>query len=382
MQTYLVGGAVRDRLLDLPVLERDWVVVGATAAELIALGYQQVGKDFPVFLHPQSKEEYALARTERKVSEGHTGFTVHAAPGVTLEEDLIRRDLTINAIAEDPDGRLIDPYGGLKDIQERRLQHISAAFSEDPLRVLRVARFATKLKPLGFTISASTSALMSVIAESGELSLLSKERVWQETRKALSCPQAHVYFQVLLDHDALSQLAAALALGLENQRHKLTLLPQLADAEMRFSASVLLACQQTQGFDLARGEAILSCFATPKALQQETQLMLKHWSACEQFFSQTAAENLRLLAALDVFRRNDRCLHILESMCCIAALLTATEATNALQERLRAICKIAYDISLVRLPAAEQQRLQGREIGLALEKARCAALEQGMKQAK
>ena len=260
MQTYLVGGAVRDRLLDLPVLERDWVVVGATAAELIALGYQQVGKDFPVFLHPLSKEEYTLARTERKVSQGHTGFTVHAAPEVTLEEDLIRRDLTINAIAEDADGNLIDPYGGLKDIQQRRLQHISAAFAEDPLRVLRVARFTTKLNPLGFSISPSTSALMCSIAESGELGLLSRERVWQETRKALSCPQAQIYFQVLLEHKALNQLAPELALGLEKQCTALTQLAQLPNADIRFSASVLLACREEQGFNFERCETILSYF--------------------------------------------------------------------------------------------------------------------------
>lgn len=379
MQTYLVGGAVRDRLLDLPVLERDWVVVGASAAELIALGYQQVGKDFPVFLHPQSKEEYALARTERKVSQGHTGFTVHAAPEVTLEEDLIRRDLTINAIAEDADGNLIDPYGGLKDIQERKLQHISAAFSEDPLRVLRVARFATKLNPLGFSISSSTSALMCTIADSGELGLLSKERVWQETRKALSCPQAQVYFQVLLDHKALSQLAPAFAPALEKQRDRLALLPQLATADLRFSASVLLACQQDQGFDLTHCETILSYFATPKALQQETLLMARHWTACDHFFSRSAAENLKLLSALDVFRRGDRCQQILQAMRLIAALLAPPESVSVLQERLRAISQIAHDIRLVRLPVAEQERLHGKEIGDALEKARSAALEQHMK---
>jgi len=382
MQTYLVGGAVRDRLLDLPVLERDWVVVGATAAELIALGYQQVGKDFPVFLHPQSKEEYALARTERKVSQGHTGFTVHAAPEVTLEEDLIRRDLTINAIAEDADGNLIDPYGGLKDIQQRRLQHISAAFAEDPLRVLRVARFTTKLNPLGFSISPSTSALMCSIAESGELGLLSRERVWQETRKALSCPQAQIYFQVLLEHKALNQLAPELALGLEKQCTALTQLAQLPNADIRFSASVLLACREEQGFNFERCETILSYFATPKALQQETLLMAKYWIACEHFFSHSSAENLKMLSALDVFRRSARCQHILDSMRLIAAMLAAPESVDVMQQRLHDISKIAHDISLVRLPKAEQERLHGKEIGDALEKARCHALEQGMNKAK
>ena len=382
MQTYLVGGAVRDRLLDLPVLERDWVVVGASAAELIALGYQQVGKDFPVFLHPQSKEEYALARTDRKVSQGHTGFTVHAAPNVTLEQDLIRRDLTINAIAEDADGHLIDPYGGLQDIQERKLQHISAAFAEDPLRVLRVARFATKLHPLGFRISPSTSALMCTIAESGELALLSKERVWRETWKALSYPHAQVYFQVLLEHEALTKLAPEFALGLTNNSDKLALLAQLPNAEVRFSACVLLACKQEQGFDLTRCETILSYFATPKALQQETALMAKHWLGCEHFFSHSGAENLKLLSALDVFRRSQRCQDILQQMRLIAPLLTTSESTNVIQQQLNAISDIAQEISLVRLAPAEQDRLHGKEIGDALEKARYLSLERSMNKVK
>src|SRR5579862_793964 len=152
MKTYLVGGAVRDRLLGLPVKEKDWVVVGATPQELLALGYQSVGKDFPVFLHPETKEEYALARTERKTGKGYHGFEFFAAPGVTLEDDLRRRDLTVNAIAEGPDGRLIDPYGGEKDLRARILRHVSPAFSEDPVRVLRAARFAASFAPFGFKL--------------------------------------------------------------------------------------------------------------------------------------------------------------------------------------------------------------------------------------
>ena len=179
MQKYLVGGAVRDRLLSLPVHEQDWVVVGSTPQEMLSLGYRQVGKDFPVFLHPQSAEEYALARTERKSGKGHQGFQVFSTPDISLEEDLLRRDLTINAIAEDEHGNLTDPYGGLDDIKNRILRHISPAFSEDPLRVLRVARFAARFWHLGFTIDANTLALMSSISHSGELERLSKERVWR-----------------------------------------------------------------------------------------------------------------------------------------------------------------------------------------------------------
>jgi tRNA nucleotidyltransferase (CCA-adding enzyme) len=179
MKTYLVGGAVRDRLLGLSVKERDWVVVGASPAELTALGYKPVGKDFPVFLHPDTNEEHALARTERKTGHGYHGFEFMSAPGVTLEEDLKRRDLTINALAEDADGKLIDPYAGEKDLKAKRLRHVSPAFSEDPVRVLRVARFAARFAPLGFTVAPETLALMRDMSDDGEVDHLVPERVWQ-----------------------------------------------------------------------------------------------------------------------------------------------------------------------------------------------------------
>ncbi|ATA20587.1 tRNA nucleotidyltransferase (CCA-adding enzyme) [Gibbsiella quercinecans] len=206
MQIYLVGGAVRDSLLKLSVVDRDWVVVGATPAQLLALGYQQVGKDFPVFLNPQTHEEYALARTERKSGQGYTGFTCYAAPDVTLEEDLQRRDLTINAIAQAPEGELIDPYGGVQDLNARVLRHVSDAFSEDPLRVLRVARFAARFAHLGFTLAPETAALMRSMADGGELSALPAERVWKETEKALQSQSPQVYFQVLRACGALQVL--------------------------------------------------------------------------------------------------------------------------------------------------------------------------------
>nr|WP_193569102.1 multifunctional CCA addition/repair protein [Serratia fonticola] len=202
----MVGGAVRDTLLNLPVVDHDWVVVGATPADLLALGYQQVGKDFPVFLNPQTHEEYALARTERKSGQGYTGFTCYAAPDVTLEEDLLRRDLTINAMARGDDGVLVDPYNGKADLDARLLRHVSDAFGEDPLRVLRVARFAARFASLGFTVAPETSALMQQMAESGELASLTAERVWKETEKALQSQSPQVYFQVLRDCGALKVL--------------------------------------------------------------------------------------------------------------------------------------------------------------------------------
>ncbi len=204
MQIYLVGGAVRDQLLQLPVYDRDWVVVGSSPQAMLAAGFQAVGKDFPVFLHPNSKEEHALARTERKTGVGYTGFACHYAPDVTLEDDLLRRDLTINAMAQDNYGQLIDPYGGQRDLAAKVLRHVSPAFVEDPLRVLRVARFAAKLHHLGFTVAEETMQLMVKIAQSGELQHLTAERVWQEWHKSLSTHHPEVFLQVLRDCDALA----------------------------------------------------------------------------------------------------------------------------------------------------------------------------------
>lgn len=185
MKRYLVGGAVRDALLGLQAKEQDWVVVGASPEEMVAAGYRPVGKDFPVFLHPETKEEHALARTERKSGRGYHGFTFHTGPEVTLEEDLIRRDLTINAIARDADGRLVDPYGGQRDLQARVLRHVSPAFAEDPLRVLRLARFAARFAPLGFSVAPETLALCRRLVNEGEIDHLVAERVWKETERAL-----------------------------------------------------------------------------------------------------------------------------------------------------------------------------------------------------
>ncbi|MFO1408057.1 MAG: multifunctional CCA addition/repair protein [Steroidobacteraceae bacterium] len=206
MKIFLVGGAVRDRLLGLVPTERDWVVVGGTPADLSALGYRPVGKDFPVFLHPATGEQYALARTERKTGPGYYGFETRFSPDVTLEDDLARRDLTVNAMAEDGDGRLVDPYGGRRDLEARVLRHVSPAFVEDPLRVLRVARFAARYARLGFTVAGETMDLMSRIAGSGELSALAPERVWAETGRALGEPTPAVYFEVLRRCGALAAL--------------------------------------------------------------------------------------------------------------------------------------------------------------------------------
>lgn len=206
MDIYLVGGAVRDQLLGLDVKDRDFLVVGATAEQLATQGFQQVGADFPVFLHPETKEEYALARQERKNGNGYNGFICDFSPKVTLEQDLIRRDLTINAIAKDQQGKLHDPYGGVADLENRILRHISPAFAEDPLRVLRVARFAARFHPFGFKIAEETVNLMQKMTACGELTHLTAERVWLETEKAFTTPAPHIYFEILREVGALQVL--------------------------------------------------------------------------------------------------------------------------------------------------------------------------------
>lgn len=206
LTVYLVGGAVRDALLGRTVTERDYVVVGATPADLLQRGFLQVGKDFPVFLHPHTKAEYALARTERKSAPGYHGFVVHAAPEITLEQDLQRRDLTINALAQDANGTIIDPYGGQADLAARQLRHISPAFAEDPVRILRVARFAARFAPLGFQIAPATRELMQAMVNAGEVDALVPERVWQELAKALRETQPSLFFTTLRDCGALARL--------------------------------------------------------------------------------------------------------------------------------------------------------------------------------
>lgn len=220
MQTYLVGGALRDELLGLPVTERDYVVVGATPEEMESQGYRAVGKDFPVFLHPDTNEDYALARTERKVSRGHRGFVCHASPEVTLTDDLLRRDLTINAIARDEAGAMIDPYGGLADLKARSLRHVSAAFAEDPLRVLRLARFKAKLHHLGFEVASSTRALAGEMVAAGMLDELPAERILGELDKALGTPSPAEFFLFLSEAGAHAQLWPEIALAWVQQLAK------------------------------------------------------------------------------------------------------------------------------------------------------------------
>lgn len=206
MKIYLVGGAVRDKLLGRPVMEQDWVVVGASPKDLQAQGFTPVGKDFPVFLHPHTKEEYALARTERKTGQGYAGFSFYCGEEVTLEEDLIRRDLTINAMAEDEQGCIIDPYGGQQDLQQKLLRHVSPAFTEDPVRILRIARFAARYHHYGFRVADETIALMQSMVSNGEVDHLVAERIWKETERALAEPNPEIFIEVLRACHALEKI--------------------------------------------------------------------------------------------------------------------------------------------------------------------------------
>ncbi|WP_312325592.1 multifunctional CCA addition/repair protein [Acinetobacter sp.] len=334
MQVYLVGGAVRDHLLGHPYHEKDYVVVGATPAQMLDLGYQPVGKDFPVFLHPQTKEEYALARTERKSGTGYHGFEFHTDVSVTLEQDLIRRDLTINAMAMDDAGQVYDPYGGQQDLENRILRHVSDAFVEDPLRVLRIARFAARYTSAGFVIADETLALMQRLTETGELNALTPERVWKETSRALSERHADVYFEVLRQCGALKvlfpEIDALYGIPQRPEYH-----PEI-DCGIHTMMSLQQACRQNYSLDVRfavlvhdLGKALTPVEELPRHIMHEErgikpvnelcdrlkvptytkQLALavcKEHLKCHQAFNLKPGTLWRLLQRLDVLRRPER----------------------------------------------------------------------------
>ncbi|WP_347019725.1 multifunctional CCA addition/repair protein [Acinetobacter calcoaceticus] len=334
MQVYLVGGAVRDSLLGHPYQEKDYVVVGATPEHMLAQGFQPVGKDFPVFLHPKTKEEYALARTERKSGKGYHGFQFFTDTTVSLEEDLIRRDLTINAIAMDQDGKIYDPYGGQTDLENKTLRHVSEAFAEDPLRVLRVARFAARYSSYGFHIASETLQLMQTMAESGELDALTPERVWKETSRALLEDHADIYFQTLRDCGALKHLFPEIdALFGVPQRPEYH--PEV-DCGIHTLMSLQQACKSNYSLDVRfavlvhdLGKALTPVNELPRHIMHEErgvkpvtelcerlkvptqtrQLALsvcKEHLKCHQIMSLKPGTVWRLLQRLDVLRRPER----------------------------------------------------------------------------
>lgn len=334
MEIYLVGGAVRDKLLGLPPQDHDWVVVGATPEQMLEQGYRPVGKDFPVFLHPETGEEYALARTERKTAPGYHGFEFHAAPEVTLEEDLRRRDLTINAMAEDAEGRLIDPFGGREDLEQGRLRHVSPAFSEDPVRILRIARYAARYAQWGFRVAHTTHTLMQRMVEAGEVDALVPERVWQETVRALGEQSPARFFEVLRNCGALGRIFPELErlFGVPQPHqhhpevdtgvHTLLVLEQAAhltpDTRVRFAALVhdlgkgttpeqewpRHHAHEQRGVELV--ETLCQRLRVPRDYREIALLVTRYHGLYHRAAELRAATLLDTLEALDAFRRPER----------------------------------------------------------------------------
>ena len=402
MQIYMVGGAVRDALLGLPVQDRDWVVVGATPEALAAQGYVPVGKDFPVFLHPASREEYALARTERKTAQGYRGFAVHAAPDVTLEEDLARRDLTINAIAQGDDGVLTDPYGGQRDIAARVLRHVTDAFTEDPVRILRVARFAARFPD--FSIAPDTMALMQRMVTDGEVDALVPERVWQELARGLMAQQPSRMFEVLRECGALHKLLPEVA--------RLWGVPQRAEyhpevdtgvhlmmvldmaAQLQAPIEVRFACL---GHDLGKGttpqaewprhigheersarllKALCLRLRVPNDCSELAEVVAREHGNIHRSGEFGAAALVRLLERCDAFRKPERFADILLACECDArGRLGLNEQPYPQRQRLLGALTAAQSVNTAEVAAAaEAQGLSGAAIGQAVHTARTLAL--------
>ena len=353
MQIYLVGGAVRDELLGLPVTDRDWVVVGATPEAMLAAGFRPVGRDFPVFLHPQTQEEYALARTERKQGRGYTGFVVHASPEVTLEQDLLRRDLSINAMAKDAQGRLIDPYGGQQAIRDRRLSAVSPAFAEDPLRILRTARFAARFHGLDFQVDADTLDLMRQMVKAGELQDLARERVLQELCRALQSDHPQVFIDCLDQVQATGELWPAWSDWLAT--HPLQAFDG-TDWGERLALN-LVHCPQ------AELTAICQAFGLPNAAARLIHSVVE-LADHPGLQAQDAEAVMALLQALDAWRQPEPALRALACLARVSTIPSVqwwSELIAALKQQ--------------RLPDSVMRSLEGPAIGAALQQQRTRWLE-------
>ena len=400
MRVYLVGGAVRDRLLGLLVRERDWVVVGATPQELERAGYQSVGREFPVFLHPQTHEEYALARLERKVAPGYRGFTTQFSPDVTLEEDLRRRDLTINAMAESDRGELIDPYGGQADLAARLLRHVSPAFAEDPVRVLRVARFAARFAPLGFRVAPETLELMRRMTTDGEVSALVPERVWQETERALAETRPQVFFETLRACGALGvifpEIAALYGVPQPPRWH-----PEIdtgvhvmlavgvaatlgASGAVRFAALTHdLGKARTprerwpshhghEEAGVALIEALCARLRVPNAHRELAILTARYHSLVHRAFELKPATVLDLLENCDALRRPERFAELM--LACEADARGRTGREHEPYPQAAYLKQALAAVAAVALTEQERAGLEGRAIGEKLRRQRLAAV--------
>lgn len=406
MKTYLVGGAVRDQLLNIASKDQDWVVVGASPAEMLALGYSQVGADFPVFLHPKTQQEYALARTERKSGKGYQGFEVQFSKDVTLEEDLIRRDLTINAMAQAEDGSIIDPYNGQQDLTNKILRHVSEAFSEDPLRVLRVARFAARFAHLGFTIAAETLSLMQKISDSGELSHLTPERVWVETQRALTEQSPWVYFETLRACGALAICFTELdnLFGIPQPEkhhpeidcgiHSLLSLKQAcllsSDTEVRFAAlmhDLGKACTPAEkwpqhiaheSLGLKPIKALCTRLKVPNDHRELALKACEYHTHIHRALELKAATIWKVFRKTDALRKADRFSQLLNVCIADAQGRTGFESTPYPQATYMA--QMLTAAKSIDIPAVMSQGFEGAQLGQAIESARINAIEQAKQQ--
>jgi tRNA nucleotidyltransferase (CCA-adding enzyme) len=402
MKTYLVGGAVRDKLLGYPHSENDWVVVGAHPEELEARGFTPVGRDFPVFLHPDTREEYALARTERKTGKGYGGFTFYCGGEVTLEQDLYRRDLTINAMAEDEGGAIIDPYCGQQDLQQKILRHVSPAFVEDPVRILRVARFAARYHHLGFRVAGETLALMRTMVDNGEVDHLVAERIWKETERALGERSPDIFIRVLRDCGALARIFPELdALfgvpqtavhhpEIDTGIHCLMVLQQAArlspDTRVRFAALIhdlgkglTPESQWPRHIDHERRSLPLvrqlcERIAAPRDYRELGLIAAEYHTHCHRALELKATTLLKLLQQTDAFRRPERFEQFL--LCCEADARGRTgfeERAYPQADYLRRSLTLCQEVDI---PALVAQGFKGKEFGDELDRLRLQQLKQ------
>jgi tRNA nucleotidyltransferase (CCA-adding enzyme) len=359
LQIYLVGGAVRDQLLGLPIHERDWVVVGSSAEEMLRLGYQPVGKDFPVFLHPESKEEYALARTERKYAKGYQGFQFHADPSVTLEEDLKRRDLTINAIAQTEDGQLIDPYGGKKDIENRCFRHVSEAFGEDPVRILRLARFSARFTD--FETHPDTIKLMQAMVVAGEVDALVAERVWKECQRALGYAMPTRFFDQLQAAQALESLFPCGDRFAKNQRALQRACEFSTRCHVRWAA---WNATKTE----AEGKACSEKYRIPSTYKELSSLVIKHGASYLRLEKETDAEAiLHLLIQIGALRDTEKLVDF-QQVC-------SAIATQAITDWNQRLLEITHALLSINTQAFQDAGLAGQDFAHALKEKRLTTIQ-------
>ncbi|MDH5353480.1 MAG: multifunctional CCA addition/repair protein [Gammaproteobacteria bacterium] len=401
MKTYRVGGCVRDHLLNLPSSDVDWVVTGATVDQMLELGYKAIGKDFPVFLHPDSKEEYALARNERKTAPGYHGFEFKTDQNITIEQDLLRRDLTINAMAEDESGVIVDPYGGQRDIEARQLRHVSEAFCEDPVRVLRVARFAARFHHLGFKLADETRDLIRQMGESGELDALVAERVWTEMSRALDEADPAVFFQTLLECSVLATLFpeinalfgvpqnAAYHPEIDTGVHVMMALQKSADlghdTETRFAVLMHDLGKATTPADVLpghhgheqRGVKLVKKFCqhwkAPKAYTELALIMTEFHTHVHRAFELKATTILDLFSRIDVFRKPARFQKMLDA--CLADARGRTNFEDTEYPQAAYFERLAEKLINADLTEIKQQGLQGKAFGEAIREYRLGLIK-------